>query len=73
MIHEGTFDIYWGLKGENHTTLSEGDVVSVPTHCFRGFENIGEEYDFFSQFLVEMRRGASNGLCRFSKRQRNMA
>ena len=51
MIHEGTFDIYWGLKGENHTTLTEGDVVSVPTHCFRGFENIGDGYGFLFTVL----------------------
>ena len=51
MIHEGTFDIYWGLQGENHTTLTEGDVVSVPTHCFRGFENIGDKYGFLFTVL----------------------
>ena len=51
MIHEGTFEIYWGLKGENRTTLSEGDVVSVPTHCFRGFENIGDKYGFLFTVL----------------------
>ena len=51
MIHEGTFDIFWGLKAENHTTLTEGDVVSVPTHCFRGFENISEGYGFLFTVL----------------------
>ena len=37
MIHEGTFEIYWGLNGENKKIISAGDVVSIPTHCFRGY------------------------------------
>jgi len=51
MIHEGTFEIYWGLQGENRVTLNAGDVVSVPTHCFRGFENVGEDYGFLFTVL----------------------
>ncbi len=51
MIHEGTFEIYWGLDGKNRTTLFEGDVVSIPTHCFRGFENVGEKYGFLFTIL----------------------
>ncbi len=51
MIHEGSFEIYWGLQGENRVTLHEGDVVSIPTHCFRGFENVGEDYGFLFTVL----------------------
>ena len=51
MIHEGTFEIYWGLDGQNRTTLFEGDVVSIPTHCFRGFENVGNKYGFLFTVL----------------------
>ena len=51
IIHEGTFEIYWGLKAENRTTLSEGDVVSIPKNCFRGFENIGDKYGFMFAIL----------------------
>ena len=51
LIQEGTFDIYWGLHAENHTILTEGDVVSIPTNCFRGFENIGEKYGFLFAIL----------------------
>ncbi len=51
LIHEGTFEIYWGLQSENHTTLTEGDVVSIPTNCFRGFENIGDKYGFLFAIL----------------------
>ncbi|GIT07835.1 MAG: hypothetical protein CM1200mP30_14650 [Pseudomonadota bacterium] len=29
MVHEGTFEIYWGLNGENKKIISEGDVVSI--------------------------------------------
>ena len=51
LIHEGTFEIYWGLHAENHTILTEGDVVSIPTNCFRGFENIGDKYGFMFAIL----------------------
>ena len=51
MIHEGTFEIYWGLNGENQKIISEGDVVSIPTHCFRGFENVGDKYGFLFAIL----------------------
>ena len=51
MIHEGIFEIYWGLNGENKKTIREGDVVSLPTHCFRGFENIGDKYGFLFAIL----------------------
>ena len=39
------------MHGQHHATLTEGDVVSVPTHCFRGFENIGENYGFLFTVL----------------------
>ena len=51
MIQKGAFEIYWGLKAENRTTLSEGDVISIPTNCFRGFENIGDKYGFMFAIL----------------------
>ena len=51
IIHEGTFEIYWGLNGENQKIISEGDVVSIPTHCFRGFENVGGKYGFLFTIL----------------------
>ena len=51
MIHEGTFEIYWGIDGGRRTILSEGDVVSVPTRCFRGFENVGDKYGFLFTVL----------------------
>ncbi len=51
IIHEGTFEIYWGLNGENQKIISEGDVVSIPTLCFRGFENVGDKYGFLFAIL----------------------
>ena len=51
MVHEGMFKIFWGLDGQNKITLYEGDVVSIPTHCFRGFENIGKKYGFLYTVL----------------------
>ena len=51
LIHEGTFKIYWGLHADYHAILTEGDVFSIPTNCFRGFENIGDKYGFLFAIL----------------------
>ena len=39
------------MNGENQKIISEGDVVSIPTHCFRGFENVGGKYGFLFTIL----------------------
>jgi len=51
MIQEGTFKFFWGLNAEKNTILNEGDVISIPTHCFRGFENVGDKYGFMFAIL----------------------
>ena len=51
IIHEVTFKIFWSLDAQNKTKLFEGDLISIPTHCFRGFENIGKKYGFLYTIL----------------------
>ncbi len=41
-----TFEIFWDLDAQNKTKLFEEDLISIPTHCFRSFENIGKKYGF---------------------------
>ncbi|HET9489758.1 MAG TPA: cupin domain-containing protein [Methylomirabilota bacterium] len=42
----GTWAVQWGDEGENELTLTQWDVVSVPTGIMRGFRNdsAGEAY-----------------------------
>ena len=44
MIHSGKWEFTWGINGEDgNITLSAGDTISLPTHMFRGFENVGDD------------------------------
>jgi quercetin dioxygenase-like cupin family protein len=44
MIHSGAWQFTWGINGEDGAmTLRAGDTISLPTHMFRGFENVGNE------------------------------
>jgi quercetin dioxygenase-like cupin family protein len=51
LIHKGSFRIFWGPAGENETILNPGDLISVPTRCFRGFEVVGEKNGFMFAVL----------------------
>ena len=43
IIHSGKWRFFWGLYGDKReVVLDPGDVISLPTHMFRGFENITE-------------------------------
>ena len=47
MCYRGDWRLMWGFNpDEKHTTLSEGDVVSVPTWIYRAFRNIGVDDGF---------------------------
>ncbi len=46
MVYKGTFRIYWGPEGEHEALLGPGDMITVPIHCFRGFEVVGIESGF---------------------------
>ena len=44
IIHLGKWRFFWGLYGDKgEVVLEPGDVISLPTHMFRGFENITEQ------------------------------
>ena len=43
LIYSGKWRFYWGVDGKNEIILSKGDIISMPTNMFRGFENAGDE------------------------------
>lgn len=51
IIYSGQFRLYWGNDGQFEAILKPGDMISIPTNCFRGFEVVGDEYGFLFAFL----------------------
>ena len=52
VVHSGTWAFRTGEHGEDgEAILMVGDVISIPTHAFRGFENIGEDTGFLFAIL----------------------
>lgn len=52
MIHKGDWLFRWGDQGQDgEAVLSEGDVISIPTNVFRGFENVGADDGFLFAIL----------------------
>ena len=46
-VHSGTWSFNLGEHGTDaQITLRPGDLISIPTRVFRGFENIGEDIGF---------------------------
>ena len=46
-VHSGTWRFVAGERGEDaKADLRPGDLISIPPHIFRGFENIGREAGF---------------------------
>ncbi len=43
LIFSGKWRFYWGANGNNEIILNQGDIISMPTNMFRGFENAGDE------------------------------
>jgi mannose-6-phosphate isomerase-like protein (cupin superfamily) len=43
LIYSGNWRFYWGANGKNEIILGKGDIISMPTNMFRGFENAGDE------------------------------
>ncbi|MDB9718304.1 cupin domain-containing protein [Candidatus Pelagibacter sp.] len=43
LIYSGKWRFYWGVEGKNEIILGKGDIISMPTNMFRGFENAGDE------------------------------
>jgi mannose-6-phosphate isomerase-like protein (cupin superfamily) len=51
VIFRGQFRLFWGNEGVEEAVLGPGDMISIPTNCFRGFEVVGNEYGFLFAFL----------------------
>lgn len=46
-VHSGTWSFNLGEDGEDaKITLRAGDLISIPTQIFRGFENIGDDVGY---------------------------
>ena len=43
IIYSGKWRVYWGAEGKDETILTAGDIISMPTNMFRGFENAGNK------------------------------
>ena len=43
IIFSGKWRFYWGNEGKDETILVAGDVISMTTNMFRGFENAGDQ------------------------------
>jgi mannose-6-phosphate isomerase-like protein (cupin superfamily) len=52
VVHTGSWRFKTGVDGtDGHVDLGPGDVISIPTHAFRGFENVGEDVGFLFAVL----------------------
>ncbi len=52
VVHSGRWAFYLGEKAETAEAILEpGDVISIPIHVFRGFENIGDSVGFLFAVL----------------------
>jgi len=51
-VLKGRWRFFWGRSGDaGEVTLTEGDLINIPTHLFRGFENIGSDYGMIMAVL----------------------
>ncbi len=52
VVHSGEWRFTFGEHGEDSAIVGRpGDIVSFPTHAFRGFENIGDDAGFLWSVL----------------------
>jgi mannose-6-phosphate isomerase-like protein (cupin superfamily) len=52
VVHSGRWQFTFGEHGEDaQVGAGPGDIVSFPTHAFRGFKNVGEETGFLWSVL----------------------
>ena len=51
-VLKGRWRFFWGRWGTaGEVTLTEGDIINIPTGIFRGFENIGSDYGMIMAIL----------------------
>ena len=51
MVFKGTWKFYWNNDCRAETILYPGDIISLPTNMFRGFENVGEDQGMIFSIL----------------------
>ena len=52
VAHSGSWDFITGVNGDDgRITLHEGDIISIPTDVFRGFENSGDKEGYLHAVL----------------------
>jgi mannose-6-phosphate isomerase-like protein (cupin superfamily) len=70
VVHKGRWRMIFGIDAdEGGIEMEEGDVISIPIHMFRGFENIGTE----TGFLFAVLGGDNAGKVTWSPRVFDMA
>ena len=51
-VLKGRWRFFWGLYGDaGEIIMEEGDIFNIPTHVFRGFENVGTDYGMIMSIL----------------------
>ena len=54
VVHSGSWAFRSGVEAtDGEIVLNEGDVISLPTDVFRGFENVGDDTAFLYAILGE--------------------
>lgn len=51
IVHSSIWRFYWNNDEKAAINLHPGDVISLPTNMFRGFENVGDEYGMIFSVL----------------------
>lgn len=51
MVYSSAWRFYWNNDEKMETILHPGDIISLPTNMFRGFENVGDEYGMIFSIL----------------------
>jgi len=51
IVYSSAWRFYWNNDEKAEIILHPGDVISLPTNMFRGFENVGDEYGMIFSVL----------------------
>ncbi|MGK0363272.1 MAG: quercetin dioxygenase-like cupin family protein [Saprospiraceae bacterium] len=51
MVYSSVWKFYWNNDEKSEVILHPGDIISLPTNMFRGFENVGDEYGMIFSIL----------------------
>jgi quercetin dioxygenase-like cupin family protein len=51
IVYSSLWRFYWNNDEKSEIILHPGDIISLPTNMFRGFENVGDEYGMIFSIL----------------------